>query len=385
MTTLQPGKQTLRWEVVIDHAPNAYRLSLNRQNSDGGFSLVENILATDIPYDQANVGGDNPWTGIFEWEVTIPDAPECRDSPCVLQVYDLYYFVSCANVLIAEGNGDTTTQLETTTEGASTTMAATTVEATTTAAETTETATLISGVIFRDAVPDGLEYNSEVDTPLANADIVLRVDGSRVQRYITGEDGRYFFEVTPGVEYVVRAKSIDGLEPSFDLDGDYDRHVKATLFTGDIVEINFGFKSTCVPERIVTCTGNGTQIVTMSCDGDGLPFEEDRTVSECSVTTCAEGLTSVLVHEVNEEEGRCCETTVCAGMCWTCARWPLTMPQTVKKMNAQSLVFATHKEALILPTCHVKVVRQPSPTPSPKAASTSISVTRAIHALYSNR
>ena len=63
------------------------RVSFNGQNVDGSFD------STSLGIFDANNG-----EGDYEFEVNLPDDSDCYDQPCVLQVYDMYYFVSCANV-----------------------------------------------------------------------------------------------------------------------------------------------------------------------------------------------------------------------------------------------------------------------------------------------
>ena len=121
ITTLQVGVPiTLRWYSPVPHSPHKYRLSLNRQSSDGRFDSLGNILtivdaedaavddATEETVEPSDVGpspnmrsrqrGNN-----FSTKVTVPtDALQyCSGpDPCVLQLFDLYYFVSCSNVLL---------------------------------------------------------------------------------------------------------------------------------------------------------------------------------------------------------------------------------------------------------------------------------------------
>jgi len=128
---------TLRWKTNVVHEPFRYRLSLNKNaaavspgnnninNSssitttiDGGFDLADNILAT-VDHSEASDPGNIGMTGSFSTTVTIPESAleTCgrrenvdnnsqsggvgvgkQQQPCVLQLWDLYYFVSCANV-----------------------------------------------------------------------------------------------------------------------------------------------------------------------------------------------------------------------------------------------------------------------------------------------
>ena len=91
---------TLRWFSPVPHDPLMYRLSLNREGKDKGFDDPDHILAT-VSASEASEGGGN--SRVFSTDVIIPaDALEdCSGpDPCVLQLFDLYYFVSCANVLL---------------------------------------------------------------------------------------------------------------------------------------------------------------------------------------------------------------------------------------------------------------------------------------------
>jgi len=106
LTILQVGvPQTLRWSVTQAHRPEKYRLSLNPTSRDERFDLDDNILATVTNSDAADPGNVGK-KGDFSTTVTIPESAldTCSqangDDPCVLQLFDLYYFVSCANVLL---------------------------------------------------------------------------------------------------------------------------------------------------------------------------------------------------------------------------------------------------------------------------------------------
>lgn len=96
---------TLRWKTNVVHEPLQYRLSLNPAATDEQFDLGDHILTTVThgeAADPSNVG----MTGSFSTTVTIPESAlnTCSqaggDEPCVLQLWDVYYFVSCANVLL---------------------------------------------------------------------------------------------------------------------------------------------------------------------------------------------------------------------------------------------------------------------------------------------
>jgi len=109
LTILQVGVPlTLRWKTNVVHEPLQYRLSLNPDATDDRFDFGDNILVTVANGDAAdpsNVG----LMGNFSTTVMIPESSldTCSqangDEPCVLQLWDLYYFVSCANVLLTTG------------------------------------------------------------------------------------------------------------------------------------------------------------------------------------------------------------------------------------------------------------------------------------------
>ena len=94
---------TIRWKTNIAHDPYFYRISLNPQAKDNNFDNPDNILTT-ISNEDAAEPGNVGLTGAFSATVTIPVArmDSCYSTPCVLQLFDLYYFVSCANVLLKE-------------------------------------------------------------------------------------------------------------------------------------------------------------------------------------------------------------------------------------------------------------------------------------------
>lgn len=110
VTTLQVGVPiTLRWKTKVAHAPLQYRLSLNPTASDNHFDVSENILTTISNADAADPSNAGRQTGSFSTIVTIPESAmeTCSGGePCVLQLWDLYYFVSCANVLLTKGEVD---------------------------------------------------------------------------------------------------------------------------------------------------------------------------------------------------------------------------------------------------------------------------------------
>ena len=108
ITTLQVGTPiTLRWFSPVPHPPYQYRLSLNKQTSDGNFDLPDNILtivdAEDAAVSDSSSSNSRSREQYYSTQVVIPTEAlqYCSGpDPCVLQLYDLYYFVSCANVLL---------------------------------------------------------------------------------------------------------------------------------------------------------------------------------------------------------------------------------------------------------------------------------------------
>jgi len=121
LTVLEVGVPlTLRWKVTVGHPPFKYRLSLNPTATDDDFDLSNNILTTVTNGDAAdpsNVGS----RGSFSTNVTIPESAldTCSQAggnqPCVLQLWDVYYFVSCANVLLMTNAPTSTPTAPTTT------------------------------------------------------------------------------------------------------------------------------------------------------------------------------------------------------------------------------------------------------------------------------
>jgi hypothetical protein len=113
LTLLQVGVPiTLKWKTNVAHEPYQYRLSLNRQGGgDNNFDNPDNILVSISNEDAADSTNVRE-TGSFSATVTIPkEAMEkCSgdNDPCVLQLYDMYYFVSCANVLLTDEPVDNT-------------------------------------------------------------------------------------------------------------------------------------------------------------------------------------------------------------------------------------------------------------------------------------
>lgn len=96
----------IRWRTTVIHEPYEYRISLSR-GGDEGFdvqilAIVKNLDAND-DFTVSTV----PRTGSFTANVTIPKsylaycASDTSSPPCTMQLYDLYYFVSCANVVVS--------------------------------------------------------------------------------------------------------------------------------------------------------------------------------------------------------------------------------------------------------------------------------------------
>jgi hypothetical protein len=119
------GSVEIRWKTNVLHEPYQYRIALS-MGGDIGFD--DNILAV-VDNVMANVNASArtaPETGVFATNINIPDShlaacTAAANPPCVLQLYDLYYFVSCANIVLQVVNGTTTTTPPTTTMVESTT------------------------------------------------------------------------------------------------------------------------------------------------------------------------------------------------------------------------------------------------------------------------
>lgn len=109
LTTLPVGVPVnVTWQVRVAHRPRMYRLSLNpiAGEGDSNFDLTDNILTTINNTDAADEGNDG-FEGTFTTAVTIPEAAwetcnEASGQPCVLQLFDMYFFVSCANVVLTK-------------------------------------------------------------------------------------------------------------------------------------------------------------------------------------------------------------------------------------------------------------------------------------------
>jgi len=110
LTTVSPGLQNFTVNVNVKHPPFMYRVSLSSGPSLGGFDT--NILLDNI----ANPGG-----GRTEFNVTV-DIPDITCDPyCTIQLFDYYYFVSCANILVGSGNSTAGQEGSTATSGESST------------------------------------------------------------------------------------------------------------------------------------------------------------------------------------------------------------------------------------------------------------------------
>lgn len=106
ITTLQAGQPTtVYWKTNVPHAPYQYRLSLHANSSDDNFDDPDNIL-TIVDNAEAGLSSNAGQVGWFATNVSIPleAVSQCHNetSPCVLQLWDLYYFVSCANIVLTE-------------------------------------------------------------------------------------------------------------------------------------------------------------------------------------------------------------------------------------------------------------------------------------------
>ncbi|CAB9504120.1 expressed unknown protein [Seminavis robusta] len=106
----------LTWRTNVAHPPYQYRFSLNPSAGDNNFDVPENIVVAGVDNrvaaDASNGGG---FTGSFHVNVTFPESilescsADAGHDPCVLQLWDLYYFVSCANVLFTKNTPVPTT------------------------------------------------------------------------------------------------------------------------------------------------------------------------------------------------------------------------------------------------------------------------------------
>ena len=109
VTVLPVGMPVLmRWQTTVIHPPFQYRIAVNP--IPGGDANFDANIQTTVSNADARVGAtiddSRPATGQFTAPVTFPVSllDTCNNNeseqqpPCVVQLYDLYYFVSCANV-----------------------------------------------------------------------------------------------------------------------------------------------------------------------------------------------------------------------------------------------------------------------------------------------
>lgn len=96
LTTVPLGPLNLTINVNVKHPPYKYRISLGSGSPPAGFDT--NVLLDDIA---------SPGDAMTQFNVTV-DIPDVScDSHCTLQLYDYYYFVSCANILVVSNTGTT--------------------------------------------------------------------------------------------------------------------------------------------------------------------------------------------------------------------------------------------------------------------------------------
>lgn len=93
VTTVKPGKLTLKLNVNVKHPPFRYRVALSTSDAPSGFD-------TNILLDAIEAPGDG--SAEFEVTVDIPEDVSCGPGYCTLQLFDLYYFVSCARIVIGD-------------------------------------------------------------------------------------------------------------------------------------------------------------------------------------------------------------------------------------------------------------------------------------------
>ena len=107
---------TVQWNVNVVHEPYQYRLSFNSAagGGDNYFDDPDHILTVVNNQDAVVAANNNSLTGNFSTTVTFPASAIANCSqpatPCVLQLYDLYYFVSCANVVLLSSSSTNTTK-----------------------------------------------------------------------------------------------------------------------------------------------------------------------------------------------------------------------------------------------------------------------------------
>ena len=103
VTTVSAGKFSLKLNVNVQHPPFRYRVALSSA-SDAPSGFDTNILLDAI---------EAPGDGSTEFDVTVDIPEDVTCSPyCTLQLFDYYYFVSCARIII--GDPDTSEMMETT-------------------------------------------------------------------------------------------------------------------------------------------------------------------------------------------------------------------------------------------------------------------------------
>lgn len=122
VTELPVGEPILfEWYVKVAHRPYQYRISLNAQGTgDANFDLEENRIALTEPFEYNGFDYDQHVNGTY----TIPESmyENCKDpsNPCSVQLWDAYYFVSCADVVLVKSEGGDSAGAEGTAEDAST-------------------------------------------------------------------------------------------------------------------------------------------------------------------------------------------------------------------------------------------------------------------------
>jgi hypothetical protein len=91
LTTVSPGPLNITLNVNVKHPPYRYRVGLS-STSDAPSGFDTNILLDGI---------EAPDDGSTKFTVTLDIPGDVSCSPyCTLQLFDYYYFVSCANVLV---------------------------------------------------------------------------------------------------------------------------------------------------------------------------------------------------------------------------------------------------------------------------------------------
>lgn len=92
----------IQWRTTVIHEPYEYRISLSNGGDEGFDSNILAIVSNIEAHDEPTT---SPRTGSFTANITIPQSylgvcAATSSSACTLQLYDLYYFVSCANVVV---------------------------------------------------------------------------------------------------------------------------------------------------------------------------------------------------------------------------------------------------------------------------------------------